>query len=96
MCLASTGVNAPETMFPNSGCVRSNFLEADFWPGRHDDWPSSGLLVIWEVAMESQKLAFSPGEHLIISGIADRTFGQCFCCESRALERQIAAPFCGS
>ena len=28
-CFASTGVNTPGTMFPNSACRASNFLEAD-------------------------------------------------------------------
>jgi hypothetical protein len=29
LCLASTGVNTPGTMFPNSGCREVNFLEQD-------------------------------------------------------------------
>jgi len=30
-CFASTGVNTPEIMSPDSGSVRFDFLEADFW-----------------------------------------------------------------
>jgi len=32
VCLASTGVNTPETMFPRPPPESPNFPDADFWP----------------------------------------------------------------